>query len=249
MRLGIMQPYFFPYLGHFGLIAHTDRWIVFDITQYTPRSWINRNRVLHPQQGWNYVTVPLAQSSTTLRIHEARIADRTAAARSIAGKLSHYRRRAPHYEAVMALVAQTFERATDSLVDLNLQALRSVCRYLDIPLDAQVCSRMALDLPSRLDPGLWALEICARLGASEYLNPMGGRELFDPALFADRGVALQFLQVTPFTYDTGNYGFEPDLSILDVMMWNRPQAIADAVTTLTRRVAAHDLPGKPGAVA
>ena len=50
MRLGIMQPYFFPYLGHFALIANVDAWIVFDVTQYTPRTWINRNRVLHPSR-------------------------------------------------------------------------------------------------------------------------------------------------------------------------------------------------------
>ena len=49
VKLGIMQPYFFPYLGHFALIAHTDAWVVFDITQYTPKTWMNRNRVLHPK--------------------------------------------------------------------------------------------------------------------------------------------------------------------------------------------------------
>ncbi len=56
MRLGIMQPYFFPYLGHFGLIAACDRWVVFDTCQYTPRSWMNRNRVLHPAEGWTWAT-------------------------------------------------------------------------------------------------------------------------------------------------------------------------------------------------
>lgn len=51
MRLAIMQPYFFPYLGHFSLIAASDAWIVFDVRQYTPRTWMNRNRILHPTGG------------------------------------------------------------------------------------------------------------------------------------------------------------------------------------------------------
>jgi len=55
MRLGIMQPYFFPYLGHFSLISSVDKWIVFDVTQYTPKTWMNRNRILHPKTGWQYV--------------------------------------------------------------------------------------------------------------------------------------------------------------------------------------------------
>jgi hypothetical protein len=238
MRLGIMQPYFFPYLGHFGLIANTDRWIVFDVTQYTPRTWMNRNRVLHPTEGWNYVTVPLANSSTQIRIHEARIADPRAAARSIEGKLSHYRRKAPHYETVRRLVAGTFAAAGDSLVELDVQGLQAVCRYLDIPLRLEVCSRMGLALPQHLEPGDWALEICTQLGADAYLNPASGRALFDPQRYAGRGVALQFLEVGEFRYDTGPYPFEPGLSILDVMLWNSPQQIRDALELVCRCVPA-----------
>jgi WbqC-like protein family len=237
MRLGIMQPYFFPYLGHFALIAQTDRWIVFDITQYTPRSWISRNRVLHPSAGWNYVSVPLANSSMSIRIHEARIADPAAAGRSIQGKLSHYRRRAPHYEAVQAIVAETFAHPTGSLVDLNVRGLEAVCRYLGITLNLEICSRMELSLPERTDPGLWALEICTRIGAHQYLNPIGGLSLFDPARFAQSGVALQFLRAPDFKYDTAHYAFEPGLSILDVMMWNRPEAIREAIVSQSSVVA------------
>ena len=46
MRLGIMQPYFFPYLGHFSLIAAVDEWIVFDVTQYTPNLLKHSQNVL-----------------------------------------------------------------------------------------------------------------------------------------------------------------------------------------------------------
>ena len=45
MKVGIMQPYFFPYIGYFQLIANTDQFIFFDIVQYNKRSWMNRNRI------------------------------------------------------------------------------------------------------------------------------------------------------------------------------------------------------------
>lgn len=234
MRFGIMQPYFFPYLGHFALIANSDRWVVFDISQYTPRSWINRNRVLHPTEGWNYVSVPLEKSSTAIRIQDARVADPAGVGRSVAGKLSHYRRKAPHYERVLAIVEECFAGASGSLVELNVRGLQAVCRYLDIPLHLDVCSRMGLDLPEHAEPGQWALEICRLLGADQYLNPMSGRELFDPAQYAGAGVALQFLQAPQLRYDTGPYAFEPDLSILDVMMWNEPLQIRAAIESQSR---------------
>ena len=108
MRFGIMQPYFFPYLGHFALIANVDLWIVFDVTQYTPKSWISRNRILHPASGTNWINVPLKNSSISIKIHEAKILDVNAAAKSTVGKLGHYRRRAPFFKQVEALVKETF---------------------------------------------------------------------------------------------------------------------------------------------
>ncbi|AFO48199.1 hypothetical protein T1E_2351 [Pseudomonas putida DOT-T1E] len=233
-----MQPYFFPYLGHFALIAHTDQWIVFDVTQYTPRSWMNRNRVLHPQTGWNYISAPLIQSSTTLLTHEAQVNDLKATQRSVLGKLSHYRRKAPYYETVIDLVSQTFSRTTsNSLVHLNIAGLVSVCEYLGLPFNYRVCSALDLDLRTVNTPGGWAPEICRQLGAKSYLNPVGGRALFDAQDFSRLGIQLQFMQFSGFEYDTNPYTFEPGLSIVDVMMWNEPQRIAQLLCSHTKILA------------
>jgi len=231
MRIGIMQPYFFPYLGHFALIAHTESWVVFDITQYTPKTWMNRNRVLHPNGGPNWVSVPLTNSSISISSAQARVADVPGTARSVLGKLSHYRRRAPHYEAVVELVEQAFALppGDDSLVHLNVASLRAVCAYLELPFEARICSELALDLPPDLGPGDWALEIASRLGADRYLNPLGGCALFEPARYAARGVALEFLQMPSFSYATGPWVPVPDLSILDVLMWNEPSRVRKVV--------------------
>lgn len=225
-----MQPYFFPYLGHFSLIAAVDEWIVFDITQYTPKSWMNRNRILHPKAGWQYITVPLSNSSISIKTHEARILNLLEAKANIAGKLSHYKRRAPHFEAVNALVNEVFDSVNDdSLVNLNVLGLDAVCRYLDIPFNYQICSGMNLPLPDNLEPGEWALEICSLLSATNYLNPASGQDIFDPEKFKHRGISLQFAQPTEFVYDTAPYQYEPYLSILDVLMWNPPDVVAEAV--------------------
>src|ERR1700681_4138869 len=121
MKLGIMQPYFFPYLGHFALIAAVDLWVVFDITQYTRKSWINRNRVLHPDGGWQYVSIPLANSSIHIKISEAKIAKLRKQEHYVLGKISHYRRRAPYYFQVCEIVRSTFAGLPDEgLVSLNV---------------------------------------------------------------------------------------------------------------------------------
>jgi hypothetical protein len=230
VKLGIMQPYFFPYLGHFALIAHVDAWVVFDVTQYTPKTWMNRNRILHPKEGWNYVNVPLANSSISIRTDEARILDLTETRRNVLGKISHYKRKAPYYRAVEALIESGMaESDNPSLVHLNVRCLRAVCDYLGLRFDYRICSDLDLPLPETLAPGAWAPTICSMLGASGYINPVGGRDLFALDDFSSRNVALEFLSFEGFVYETDSYQFEPGLSILDVLMWNSPQAVVDAI--------------------
>jgi hypothetical protein len=232
VKLGIMQPYFFPYLGHFALIAHSDLWVVFDVTQYTPKSWMSRNRVLHPQSGWNYINVPLVNSSISITTREARVQDLQKTRASVLGKLTHYRRKAPYYEQVVQLVNRAFDAARDdSLVALNVSGLAAVCSYLELPFDYRICSELGLELDGIDNPGGWAPAISRQLGASFYLNPAGGRALFDPQDFSRHGIGLGFLQFDEFRYDTAPYSFEPGLSVLDVLMWNSPRTVRQVLAS------------------
>jgi hypothetical protein len=230
MKLGIMQPYFFPYPGHFALIAAVDEWIVFDITQYTRKSWINRNRVLHPDDGWQYISIPLRNSSIHIRISEAEVADSREQERYVLGKISHYKKRAPYFGQVCEIIRSSFAGvAHDSLVSLNVTGLRTVCEYLGLPFRYRLCSQLDIEFPDKLLPGQWAAWISRRLSADVYINPIGGRALFDPAEFAREGVNLRFLDFAAFVYDTPGHKFEASLSILDVLMWNGPDAIVETI--------------------
>ena len=225
-----MQPYFFPYLGHFSLIAAVDEWIVFDITQYTPKTWMNRNRILHPRSGWQYITVPLSNSSISIKTSEAKVLSISEAKANIVGKLRHYKKKAPYFDAVNALLQDVFDAATDdSLVQLNVRSLSAVCRYLGIPFVYRICSELNLPLPVKIRPGEWALEICSLLGANNYVNPAGGQDIFDTAEFARRGISLHIAQAWEFVYSTAPYQYEPNLSIIDVLMWNSPAVVGEAV--------------------
>ena len=230
MKLGIMQPYFFPYLGHFALIASVDQWVVFDITQYTPKSWINRNRILHPNSGWQYVSVPLSNSSISIKTYEAKILDCDKAKSLVVGKLSHYKNKAPYYESVLALVNEVFNSCPDdSLVNLNVRGLVSVCGYLGLPFKYRIASKLDLSFPPKLKPGDWALEICDQLNASSYINPNSGKDIFSREAFALRNIAINFIDPLQYSYETAPYQFESNLSILDVLMWNAPVEVAEAI--------------------
>lgn len=219
VRLGIMQPYLFPYIGYFDLINRVDRWVVFDAVQYIRHGWVNRNRILHPTRGWQYILAPVVKHPRTARINEIQVVDGTAWRDRIEGQLQHYRGRAPHFEAAMELVRGCLKVPDRSLSRLNVEVLARVCAYLDIPFAPDVFSNMGLALGPVEGPGDWALRIAEALGASEYLNPPGGKDLFDPAKFAARGIQLTIQEPVEFPYECPGYRFEAGLSIVDVLMW------------------------------
>jgi len=228
VRLGVMQPYFFPYIGYFGLIAKTDKWIVFDVVQYNPKTWMTRNRILHPTNGWQYVNVPVCKASKGTLINEIKVKEPIIALNRILGQLEHYKKSSPYYENVVKLVREGFSRAaTERLVDLNVSTLSMVCEYLSIPFEWSKCSELDLDYSEVEQAGQWALKISQQLGADIYINPPGGKEIFKQDEWDNADIKLEFTEMPDFQYKTNSYNFIENLSILDVLMWNSSDSIKD----------------------
>lgn len=226
MILGIMQPYFFPYLGYFDLINRSDRWGVFDIVKFAPKSWMARNRILHPTEGWSYIKLPVKKAPLGTIISEIEVKNMDDAFKRIMGQIQHYKKSAPYFRQVEDLIGEAFARAPSAnLVDVNVQSLIVSCEYIGLDFDYFICSRTNLELPEISHAGQWALEISAALGAKTYINPPGGENIFEPNEFRARGVELEIMPPIDFEYECGPYEFEPNLSIIDVLMWNSPEVV------------------------
>lgn len=225
MIAGIMQPYFFPYFGYFDHISRCDTWVVFDLTQYTPKSWITRNRIQHFKQGWQYIVCEV-HGSQNMPISSVRLCDRVKTRNKLLGQLKHYHKYAPYYKQVVQMVERAFnESRSDALTDIDVSAMSAVCEYLSIPFKPIIASKAGFALPEIQHPGQWALEICTLLDVKIYLNTPGGRALFRPEEFTTRGIQLGFTGIPRFEYDCTPYTYEPYLSILDVLMWNSPEEV------------------------
>ncbi len=222
MRLGIMQPYFFPYLGYYSLIRHTDQWVVFDPVQFIRHGWIERNRILKPVEGWQYIGVPLQKSSRDTEIRDMRIRNTEDWKGKMFRQLDHYRK-APHYKETIALIGDALDTDTDSIVELDARILKVTCDYLSIPFEVRIFSGMGLQIEPVNDAGEWALQISKAMGATEYVNPPGGRELFDPEKFREAGIGLSFLSHKLPPYSQRRPVFENGLSIIDVLMFNNKE--------------------------
>lgn len=224
MRLGIMQPYFFPYLGYFSLIKHTDKWIVFDTVQFIRHGWIERNRVLKPSEGWQYIAVPLRKASRETLIMNVEIRTEEDWKEKITRQLHHYRK-APYFEVVINFLNDVIDGRTNSIVQLNLRLLSKTCEYLQIPFDAVVFSEMNLSIDKVEHPGQWALNICKSVGATTYVNSCSGFEIFKKEEFDLANIDLKFMKSNLTEYPQQRNSFEAGLSIIDVMMFNDVKTI------------------------
>jgi hypothetical protein len=236
MRLAANQPYFFPYLGQFDLINQADMWIVYDVAQYIRHGWVNRNRVLHPVSGWQYIVVPLRKHPHTAPINQIEIADEADWKTRVFRQLQHYHMDAPYYAEVTAFLEECLSAADGNLARLNADLLRSTCLRVGISTPISVFSNMGLTLPATNGPEDLALGLCQAVGASEYLNAPGGAALYNAAEFSERGVGLQIQSFTHMPYTCGRFQYEPGLSIIDVMMWNSPEQIKHYLDTWRLRI-------------
>lgn len=227
MKLAIMQPYFFPYLGYFALMKNTDCWVSFDAIQYIDRGWVNRNRIIHPDRPEaSYITIPLQKHSRSALINQVEINRENPYIARILGQLkASYQKRAPYYKAVNNLVEECLLSERVSLSRLNELSLRKTCEYLGFPVDFRVFSQMDLTLDPIKGPGDWALNISKAMGAKAYYNPTSGAPLFDEAAFAQNGIQLRFLKAEIKPYPQKKSVFLPSLSIIDVMMFNAPEEV------------------------
>ena len=225
MKLALMQPYFFPYLGYFDLINSVDKWIVFDTAQYIKRGWIHRNRILHPKNGCQYIIVPVKKHSYRTRINEIIIDNEQNWRRKIIRKLQRYKKNAPYFDQVIDLVEESFAIEEKNISRLNTAILSRVCKYLGIRFNYTYLSEMNIKIGHLEGPGDWGLRVSEKMDAKEYVNLSGGKHLFNECKFKQKNIKLTIKHQLCFTYSCVGYEFMPNLSILDLLMWNKPETI------------------------
>ncbi|NPU85322.1 MAG: WbqC family protein [Syntrophaceae bacterium] len=225
MMLAGMQPYFFPYLGYFALIKLSDLFIIADSFQYIERGWIDRNRILKPGDGWQYIRVPLVKHSHKIMIKDVEIRVDEPWRDRIYRQLEHYKRIAPYYKQVISFLHVALSLNTDNISILNTHLLDETCRYIDIPFNSKWFSELDLDIADAMKADEWALNTCKALGYSTYINPPGGESFYDKSKYDKSHIDLRFLKVNLKNYHQGRSIFEEALSIIDVMMFNTPSEI------------------------
>lgn len=233
MKVGIMQPYFFPYIGYFQLMNAVDEFVIYDNIEFTKKGWINRNRILVNGKDF-FITIPLKKDSDYLDVRDRYLADSWSSERvKMLNRIKESYRKAPQFDSVYPIVEKCIYFDDTNLFNFILNSLNQVKEYLEIRTSFLISSTIPIDHALKADKKVIA--ICKEINADMYVNPIGGVELYDKDRFMGEGIDLHFLKTDEFSYAQFGNGFIPWLSILDVMMFNSKEAITKILTQYSLR--------------
>lgn len=217
MRLAIMQPYFFAYIGYFQLMALVDRFVLLDDVTYINRGWINRNSILVNGKP-HLFTVPLSNASQHVLIKDLVVASRPSWQRRFRRTIECAYRRAPFYDRVAGLLEHVLTTESNRFRHWLQTSLMEVKNYLH--LKTEIIESSDRYGNRHLKGQERILDICCQESATHYVNVPGGRELYSRREFAERGIALHFIEPADVSYRQFGLPFVPRLSMIDVMMFN-----------------------------
>lgn len=223
MKLGIMQPYLFPYIGYFQLMNAVDEFVVYDNIEFTKKGWINRNRILVNGQD-AYISFPLKKDSDYLNISERYLAETWNTERKkMLNRITESYRKAPYFNYAFPVIEKIISFEEQNLFRFILNSIKEINNYLEIPVSLVTSSTIPIDFSLKAEKKVMA--ICEAMKADVYINPIGGLELYNKEEFREAGIELNFIKSEYIEYNQYQNEFVPWLSIIDVMMFNSQKEI------------------------
>ncbi len=219
MKVGIMQPYFLPYIGYWQLIYAVDKFVLLDDVNYIKRGYINRNTILLDQKPYKF-TIPVQKASQNKLILDTKLSFSPEKKAKFLQTICNAYRKAPFFSEVIPLIKEIIDYSEDDLTNYILNSIRIILDYLDVKTSIYISSMLSKKQGLRAEERI--IEICKVMGADMYINSCGGRELYVCEHFEKEKIELYFLDVriNKIWYDQGIKEFKKNLSILDILMFN-----------------------------
>lgn len=217
MKIGIMQPYFFPYIGYWQLISAVDKYVIYDDVNFIKGGWINRNRILMNNEA-KMINIQMHNATPNKLINEIELAENNVFNRKLLKTIEYSYKKAPCFTIFYPIIEDIIMKDEDNLAKKLEYSIKKVCEYLDIKTQLIVSSSISKN--NCLKGQDKVIEICKILGSDEYYNAIGGQELYSYKDFAVEKINLRFLKTGKIEYDQFKGSFVPNLSIIDVLMFN-----------------------------
>jgi len=218
MKVAIMQPYFLPYIGYWQLIASVDTFVLLDDVNYINRGWINRNQIIVNGKPF-WLTLPLQGASQNRLICDLDLVDKPEWRPAMKQVVSQAYHKAPYFEENYSSFQEALSKACGNLSVFLADYISKTAKRLGISTKILPTSRIfpkdGIKGQARI------IDICKRVGATQYVNLPGGKNLYEPSAFRDEGMDLYFLDSPVASVQMRSSSEDGAfVSILDTLMLN-----------------------------
>lgn len=221
MTVGIMQPYLFPYIGYFQLMKAVDTFVIYDDVNFIKQGWINRNKILLNGSDFMF-NIMLKGASSFKKINEIEVRGNHL---KLITTMEQSYGKAPYFSDAFPLISNILLNKETNLARYLSNSLIEITKNLGIKVSILISSEIEKDAFLKGDDKV--INICNQLKATNYINAIGGQELYSKDKFSENGLILNFIKTKPIVYKQFKDPFTPWLSIIDVMMFNSPDAITE----------------------
>jgi hypothetical protein len=216
MKLAIMQPYLFPYIGYFQLMMEADKFVVFDDVNFIKKGWVNRNNILVNNQSSGF-TLNLKNASQNKLIKDIEIFEFKNWATKFLKSLELAYKKAPYFEQTYQNLEQLLNNNYNNISEICLAAIKNVCEQLYI--ECEIAKSSSVYNNAELKGQERILDICQQENSSHYINAIGGQDLYENKVFSTKNIKLNFLKPEIKKYTQFKHDFVAQLSIIDLMMF------------------------------
>lgn len=223
MIVGVMQPYYFPYIGYWQLINAVDRYVIYDDVNYIKGGWINRNNILVNGRS-KYINLQLYRASPNKLISEISLLGDKIYNSKLLKTLDQSYSKAPYYEETIPLIKSIISHDESNLAKYLTKSIKMICEHLGIETEILLSSEIKKN--NKLQGQDKITNICEVLNSNVYVNAIGGQALYSKEDFKAKGLQLRFLKSNEIRYKQFGDEFIPNLSIIDVMMFNSLEMIS-----------------------
>ena len=231
MKVAVMQPYFFPYIGYFSLIHSVDHFQFFDDVQYNKKSWMSRNRLLNIEKEEPFFIRPsLLKSEYKALFTSVKLDNSENWKLKLLQQINGYKNKAPFFMETKNLIEEILTGEYDYLTTFNIDSTIAISKAIGIKTSFDKYTDHNYWFEVKPEEGDWGRVIAKELEASHYINAQGGESFIFPEKFTELNMKLGFIQPILEPYYQSNASFIPGLSIIDVLLFNGMEKVADMIT-------------------
>ncbi|WP_297045484.1 WbqC family protein [uncultured Desulfovibrio sp.] len=222
-KIAVMQPYLFPYIGYWQLIASVDCFVFYDDANYINKGWINRNRILLHGEPYKFI-LPLSHASQNKKINEIFVCPNFLTRKKLLKTITIAYKNTENYKRIFHIIEKTI-MSDGKISDIIYNSTQELCEYLGIKTKFYLSSNLQYKKSDSDSAQEKIIKIVHTLGGDVYINPIGGQHLYSKKFFLENNISLFFINSNINQYKQKADVFYSNLSIIDILMFNSEENI------------------------